>query len=36
MHEYNLGVWKTVFTQLIRLLYAQQDGVNKVAELDRR
>lgn len=36
MHEYNLGVWKAVFIHLIRLLYAQRDGVEKVAELDRR
>ncbi|KAK7688185.1 hypothetical protein QCA50_008555 [Cerrena zonata] len=36
MHEYNLGVWKAVFMHLIRLLYAQRDGIDKVAELDRR
>ena len=36
MHEYNLGVWKSVFMQLVRLLYSQKDGVDKVAELDRR
>lgn len=36
MHEFELGIWKAIFTHLLRLLYTQQDGVNKVAELDRR
>ncbi|KAJ7762206.1 hypothetical protein B0H16DRAFT_1884179 [Mycena metata] len=36
MHEFELGVWKNVFTHLIRLLYALPDGKNLVAELDRR
>ncbi|KAF7317385.1 hypothetical protein HMN09_00474800 [Mycena chlorophos] len=36
MHEFELGVWKNLFTHLIRLLYALPDGVSKVAELDRR
>ncbi|KAJ7017046.1 hypothetical protein C8F04DRAFT_1339209, partial [Mycena alexandri] len=36
MHEFELGVWKNVFTHLIRLLYALPDGKDLVAELDRR
>ena len=36
MHEFELGVWKAIFTQLIRLLYAQEDGEEYVNELDRR
>ncbi|KAK7684228.1 hypothetical protein QCA50_012552 [Cerrena zonata] len=36
MHEYNLGVWKAVFTHLVRLVYAQRNGNDKIAELDRR
>ncbi|KAJ7676829.1 hypothetical protein DFH06DRAFT_1428694 [Mycena polygramma] len=36
MHEFELGVWKNLFTHLIRLLYALPDGKNLVAELDRR
>ena len=36
MHEFELGVWKNLFTHLIRLLYAQKDGQHLVAELDRR
>ena len=37
LHEFELGVWKTVFTHLIRLLYAAGDGSDRlVIELDRR
>ncbi|KAF8147208.1 hypothetical protein K438DRAFT_1989788 [Mycena galopus ATCC 62051] len=36
MHEFELGVWKNLFTHLIRLLHAQKDGEKLVAELDRR
>jgi hypothetical protein len=36
MHEFELGVWKAVFTHLIRLLYAAGPGGRLVAELDRR
>lgn len=34
MHEFELGVWKSVFTHLIRLLTAV--GHTMVAELDSR
>jgi hypothetical protein len=35
LHEFELGVWKTLFTHLIRLLYAAGKGSNDlVAELD--
>lgn len=36
MHEFELGVWKAVFTHLIRLLYAATPGGRLVTELDRR
>jgi len=36
MHEFELGVWKSLFTHLIRLLYAQPDGRQRVNELDAR
>jgi hypothetical protein len=37
MHEFELGVWKTLFTHLICLLYAAGDGTDRlVLELDRR
>ncbi|KAF7298603.1 hypothetical protein MIND_00807400 [Mycena indigotica] len=36
MHEFELGVWKNLFTHLIRLLYAMPDGPSLVAELDSR
>ncbi|KAJ7185362.1 hypothetical protein C8R46DRAFT_377085 [Mycena filopes] len=36
MHEFELGVWKNLFTHLIRLLYAQPNGQELVNELDRR
>ncbi|KAF8157741.1 hypothetical protein K438DRAFT_1986355 [Mycena galopus ATCC 62051] len=36
MHEFELGVWKNLFTHLIRLLYALPNGKDLVTELDRR
>jgi hypothetical protein len=36
MHEFELGVWKAVFTHLIRLLYAAAPGGSIITELDRR
>jgi hypothetical protein len=37
MHEFELGVWKTLFMHLIHLLYAAGDGTDRlVLELDRR
>jgi hypothetical protein len=38
LHEFELGVWKSLFTHLIRLLHAAQGrGSNDiVVELDRR
>ena len=34
MHEFDLGVWKSTFTHLIRVLIAT--GTDAVQELDRR
>ncbi|KAF7974699.1 hypothetical protein HWV62_11479 [Athelia sp. TMB] len=36
MHEIELGVWKSVFTHLIRILHAEAPGGRLVSELDRR
>jgi hypothetical protein len=36
MHEFELGVWKAIFTHLIRILYAAAPGSCLVMELDRR
>jgi len=36
LHEFELGVWKAIFTHLIRMLYAAAPGGRLVAELDRR
>lgn len=36
MHEFELGVWKTLFTHLIRVLYAAASGGRLVAILDER
>jgi len=34
LHEFELGVWKTTFTHLIRILYAHGDAaVTKLNEL---
>ena len=34
LHEFELGVWKAIFTHLLRLLYAQ--GGNGILELNKR
>jgi hypothetical protein len=36
MHEFELGVWKSLFTHLIRILYAAAPNGSQVAELDER
>ena len=37
LHEFELGVWKAIFTHLIRILYSASGGSDKlVVELDRR
>jgi hypothetical protein len=36
MHEFELGVWKALFTHLIRILYAAAPGGKLVAILDER
>lgn len=36
MHEFELGVWKALFTHLIRILYAAAPDGSLVAELDQR
>ncbi|KAG6818921.1 hypothetical protein H0H93_000270 [Arthromyces matolae] len=36
LHEFELGVWKTTFRHLIRILYAASPQGNLVAELDLR
>jgi hypothetical protein len=36
LHEFELGVWKAVFSHLIRILYAAGASGRLVAELDRR
>lgn len=37
LHEFELGVWKALFTHLIRILYAAGNGSDRlVVELDRR
>jgi hypothetical protein len=36
LHEFELGVWKALFTHLIRILYAAAPHGSLVAELDRR
>jgi hypothetical protein len=36
LHEFELGVWKALFTHLIRILYAAAPDGSLVAELDRR
>lgn len=36
LHEFELGVWKALFTHLIRVLFAAGDGTDRlVIELDR-
>lgn len=36
MHEFELGVWKALFTHLVRILYAVAPHARQVAELDER
>ncbi|KIL62599.1 hypothetical protein M378DRAFT_12683 [Amanita muscaria Koide BX008] len=36
LHEFELGVWKALFTHLIQVLYAQIPGGALINELDRR
>jgi len=36
LHEFELGVWKALFTHLIWVLYAAALDGSLVAELDRR
>lgn len=36
LHEFELGVWKSLFTHLIRMLYAADKGGTLVMELDTR
>ena len=37
MHEFELGVWRTLFTHIIRVLHAASSAPNElVAELDKR
>ncbi len=37
LHEFELGVWKSLFTHLVRLLYVAGKGSEMlVAELDSR
>ena len=36
LHEFELGVWKALFTHLIRVLYAAAPDGSLVAELNRR
>lgn len=36
LHEFELGVWKALFTHLIRMLYAHLRNGDLVDELDRR
>ncbi len=37
LHEFEIGVWKSLFFHLIRLLYAAGDGTDTlVVELDQR
>jgi hypothetical protein len=36
MHEFELGVWKSTFMHIIRILYAAVRGGGAVAELNKR
>jgi hypothetical protein len=36
MHEFELGIWKAIFTHLIQLLYAAAPGGSIITKLDRR
>ena len=35
LHEFELGVWKALFSHLIRVLYAAAPSGSLVTELDR-
>ena len=34
LHEFELGIWKALFSHLIRVLYAAAPGSSLVTELD--
>ena len=36
LHEFEIGIWKSVLTHLIRMLYAIPGGKDRVAILDAR
>jgi len=36
LHEFELGVWKSLFTHLIRILHVATPGGRLVTELDER
>jgi hypothetical protein len=36
LHEFELGVWKALFTHLIRILHAAAPHGDLVAKLDKR
>jgi hypothetical protein len=36
MHEFELGVWRTTFTHIIRVLYAAVPSGQAVSELNKR
>ena len=36
LHEFELGVWKSLFSHLVRILYAADGSDRLVLELDRR
>jgi hypothetical protein len=36
LHEFELGVWKSLFTHLIRILYAAGPNGSLVTEIDER
>jgi hypothetical protein len=36
MHEFELGIWKAFFKNLIRILYAAAPSGRLVAEMDKR
>ena len=36
LHEFELGVWKALFTHLIRILYAEKPHGELVKELNNR
>ena len=36
LHEFEIGIWKSVLTHLTQMLYASPGGNDRVAELDAR